>query len=1144
MQLPGGSFTTTIDKTTKAIKLHSIKVKPRRDPKRRNDADYQAWLKQQEFTPFMDRVWLLLAKAEFHEANYLKAITTFLYITKIYSSQPEIVAECNLWIARAYTEMGWIYEAGNILHKMELAGGPPVKHSGLYEAVKANYLIRNNEYVAAIPHLEAAIKKEKDKHQKLRMKYLLGQIYAETGDNINADKAYASVQGMNTPYKFSFNAKLNQLQLGASDNSKNAIASLSKMANSSKNKEYLDQLYLSIGNIYLQNADTIKAVDNYRKAIKESSRNGYDKAMAQVTLGDLYFGKREFVLAQPNYSEALPQLKKSHPDYAKVAFRSDVLDELVVHAKTLYEQDSLQYLARLPEGERITIIQAKIDEEKRKEEERKKEEERQKQEENRRDRISTWADIETSMNNDKNQPAINIPRPNTSAQQGDPNAFYFYNEQAVSQGKIAFQKQWGNRKLEDDWRRRNKTGGFSTFAEEETVNETDSVTLLADKPEIQKSDSLQASTISNDIFSVEYYLQQLPFSEEAVHQSNVLIENALFNMGLIYKNKLGDNNLAIDAFNTDIQRFPDSPNLEEIYYQLFLIYMQTGNHDLMASMRNKLLDGFSAGLYAQTLSQPDYEWNFKHMPVLQDSLYTQAFDAYQLADVQTVRNNYEEINRRYPLAGLMPKFTLLNALSYAQTRDAKGLTDNLTQLVNKYPKSDVTPLAEDILKRIKEGQLLLSDGSPITGFDWSTANLGDSTMVGKDGQALAFSDSLDTEYLLLLMFPSNTIDRNELLYEVADYNFSNYVIQTYDLSFDTNPPYDILQIKGFGKFANIRSYLNKAFTEDGLFNKIDTSIVAIPISTENYTNVLPRLGMEQYTAFFAGHYQDQLPVLIAHWNKNTGGIDDYMAQVTDQQAEKVADNTKDKQPEDKTVPEIKIETEVITETKQPDKQIVPTVNDRQITADDLLTDDQRQSIGKVDDAVKSVEDVLSNPVDGIRGLFNKYKNREKLTKEEKAARKEEEKLEKQRQKELKAQTKAVQDSINKIEKARTDSIARAEKAVQDSIQTVEKQKKEQLRLEEQAKKDAEKAAVKARADERKHKEDERKEKIRLQEERQRQQEQERKEKEKAREKERKEKERLQKERQRQREKEREEKEKAQEHERKQKEKQAEEKRKR
>jgi len=1144
MQLPGGSFTTTIDKATKAIKMHSIKVRPKRDPKRRNDAEYQAWLQQKEFTPFMDKVWLLLAKAEFQEANYLRSITTFLYITKIYGSQPEIVAESNLWIARAYTEMGWLYEAGNVLHKMELAGGPPEKHKALYAAVKANYLIRSNDYTASVPFLELAIKKEKDKHQKLRMKYLLGQIYSEMGDKVNADKAYAAVQGMSTPYNFSFNAKLNQLQLNASGNSQKTISSLNSLAGSSKNKDYLDQIYNSIGNIYLQNSDTAKAIDNYRKAIKESIRNGYDKAMAQVTLGDLYFNKREFVLAQPCYSEALPQLTKRHPDYPRVYLRSDVLDELVVHVKTVYEQDSLQHLAQLPEAERLQIINAKIEEEKKKEEERKKEEEQLQKQEDRQNRIQTWADLETSMHEQPNQPKVNVPTTNATGQQGQ-NAFYFYNEQAVNQGKIAFRRQWGARKLEDDWRRRDKSGIFSDFADTETDISIPTDSLLAVKGDSTNIGELQETKITEDIFSVDYYLQQLPLTEEAVEASNVLIENALFNMGLIYKNKLEDMGLAIDAFGTDIRRFPNTPNLEEIYYQLFLIYMHTGDQEMMASYRSKLLVEFPQGVYASALSQPDYEWNFKNMPLLQDSLYNEAFNAYQLADVQTVRKNYEEINKKYPLTDLMPQFTLLNALSYAQTRDAKDLTENLTKLVSKYPKSDVTPLAEDILTRIKEGKLLLSDGSPITGFDWGMAYI-DSTQTGEGSKILAFSDSLDMEYLLLLMFKPNTVDRNELLFEVADYNFSNYVIQTYDLNFESNPLYDILQIKGFDKFSNVRSYLNKAFAEGGLIHKIDTSIMVVPIATDNYTRVLPRLGMEQYTAFFAEHFNEQLPQLIAYWNKDTDGIETYLAQVTEQ---KPAETGENKQPED-IKPEIKPETTGQTRiipNEIPKREPQQRGNDKQITADDLLSKDQLQGIGKVDDAIKSadkaVEEIFNNPVDGIRGLFNKYKNREKLTKEEKAERKEEERQEKQRQKELKAVAKAKQDSINKIEKVYTDSVARAEKAVQDSIQAVEKQRKQQLKLEEQAKKDAEKAAIKAREDERKRKEEERNQREQQQKERQRQLEQERREKEKARENERKEKERLQNERQRQREKERDEKEKAREKERREKEKQAQERRK-
>ncbi len=1122
MQLPGQNFTTTIDKTTKAIKLHSIKAKPRRDPKRRNDAKYQAWLKQQEYTPFMDQVWLLLAKAEFQEANYLRSITTFMYITKIYSSNPDIVAECQLWISRAYAEMGWMYESGNMLHKMEITGGIPESQQGLYSAVKTNYLIRSNDYAAAIPFLEAAIKKEKDKHQKLRLKYLLGQVYMKAGDKQNADKAFSSVQGLNTPYKYTFNAKLQQIDLNSSQREQDVISSLSKMTKSSKNKDYLDQLYYKIGKVYLQYQDTIKATENLTKAIKESTRNGYDKTLAQITLGDLYFNQRKFVPAQPCYSEALSALKKSHPDYPKVALRSEVLDELVVHVKTVLEQDSLQHLAGLSETERLAIIEKKIEDIKKEEAKKAKEEERQKQQEVRQERITSWDQLESAQSSPETQ--VNVfPQPGSAIQSNTGNDFYFYSPQTVTQGKVAFQKQWGNRKLEDDWRRRNKIGFSSNLADlTDEPNENDSIEVK--NKEIVAQEGIDGnekndSSINKDIYSVEYYLQQLPLTADKIAESNVLIENALFNMGKIYKDKLEDMNLAIDAFNTDIKRFPQTPNLQEIYYQLLLIYMQQGNEGMLSYYRNKILAEFPQGQYATPLSDPDFEWNFRHMPLLQDSLYTEAYEAYTKTDVKTVRRNYEAMKEKYPFTDLMPKFTLLNALTYAQTRDIKALGENLSDLTSKYPKADVTPLATDILNRIKEGRVLLSDGTPVTGFDWSKAYSGN-TAVGGDSIQLAFSDSLNTEYMLLLMYKSNTIDRNELLYQVADYNFSNYVIQTFDLSFTTEPPFDILQIKGFKSFSNIKSYINKSFTTSGLMQQIDTTILALPISIKNYTDVLPKLGLENYISFFTEVYQKDLPSLIAYWqDKEKARKDFFNEEESSEQTDVDQADVTTNEPEKEIIQIENKEAKVESEKEQPKEDKTPErkdrpINDKEINADDLLSKDQLEKAGEINNVIESVEDIVNNPVDGIKNLFKNYNNKPKLTKEEKETLKEEKKLEKLRLKEEKAK-----------EKAKADSIQKVEKAVQDSIDAINKAKEKQIELENKRIEEETKAAIKAKAEEKSRLEQERKDRL------------------KEREAERKEKERLRKERLREREQERKEKEKAREQERKEKGKQAEEKRK-
>lgn len=1104
---PGG-FTVTIDKSTKAIKLHSIKARPKRDPGRRNDPRYQAWLQQREFNPFMHNVWLLLGKAEFHDGNYLRAISTFMYTTKIYSSNPSIVAECRLWIAKAYTEMGWMYEAGNVLHKLELAGGVPDNQKGLYSSVKANYLVRNNEFEAAIPHLEYAIKKEKDKIQRIRMRYLLGQIYVKTGEDVKAQKAFEAVKGMNVPYKYSFNARLHQMELEPSKDK--VIESLTKMAKNGNNENYLDQIYTSIGTAYMHKADTAKAMENYRKAVKLSVRNGYDRAMTQVRLADLYFSQRKFILAQPHYSEALPLLKKKHPDYRRVSHRSEVLDELVVHAKIVYEQDSLQHLAQLPEVERMQIINDKIADLRKQEAEKKKEEERQKKLEERNERIQTWGDLENEMSQQSKVPPSSTLMPGSGiASRENISVFYFYNPQTVAQGKIAFQTKWGNRKLEDDWRRREKSNsGFQGWS-----NDSDTIQAVTGKnKQIPDEQGLTQPEGAGgeplgDVYSPEYYLQQLPLTPEAIKESNDLIDNALFNMGKIYKNKLEDMDLAIDAFTTNIRRFPDTPNLEEIYYQLFLIYMQTGNRDMMASYRNKLLNEFPDGVYAVPLSEPDYEWNFRHMAILQDSLYDATYTAYLAADIRTVRDNYQSIKTKYPFADLMPKFAFLNALTYAQTRDVNMLSSTLKELTEKYPKADVTPLATEILSRIKDGKILLSDGTPIRGIDWSGAFAGAAGVLDEDGAVIEFADNTDkaedNEYVLLLMYRTKSIDRNELLYEVADYNFSNYIVQTFDLAFDQDPPNEMLIIKGFQSLSNVKSYLNRAFEEGSLVEKLDTAIVMVPISVDNYVKGFTKLGLERYKAFFAEHYAAMFPQLVAYWDNNKAAVETLL-QVPDE---------KTKTEPEKKVPEPKIEENVepIPQNTEKDKPKVPAepkkeVNDKEITADDLLTKGQLETLGKANDVINSLEETMSNPVDGIKNLFKSLKNKQNLTKEEKAELKEEQRQEKERQKELRALAKARQDSINKVEKALKISIAKAEKAAQDSIDTIERQKEEQIRIQKAEQRRVAEAAIKAKEDARKEKAAERKEKERLQKERLRQREKERNEKEKAREKERKQKE--------------------------------------
>jgi len=947
------------------------------------------------------------------------------------------------------------------------------------------------------------------------MKYLLGQLYKQEGNREKAYQAFDDVHGMSTPYLYSFNARIQQASFVDAANKPQILSMLNKMSRDSKNKDYLDQVYYAIGNIYLNDNDTVKAIENYRLSIDKSTRNGYDKALTDIVLGNIYFTRRDYIKAQPIYSEAMNLLSKRHDDYPLVALRSEVLDELVVFVQAVHLQDSLQTLARMPESERMAAINRVIEDIKKKE---KEEQARAAREDmlSQRDQNMTGS----SLLFDQRTPDIpNIPPTPNISQGTDVSSFYFYNPQIVTQGKAAFQRKWGMRKLEDNWRRRDKQS--LSFGDDSNLF-ADNDTISAGSPQDSLSAAAQAGT--EDIYSPEFYLQQIPLTPEAIEASNAIIEDAYFNMGKIYKDKLRDYNLAIDAFNTDIRRFPDTPNLEEIYYQLFLIYLLLGNTDMTEIYRMNLLNSFPNSSYAGALSDPNYASNMLNMYQVESEMYQQTYELYLAGKVNQVRDNYKLMKERYPLSSLMPKFVFLDALTYAQTNSPEEFKNKLKDLITEYPDADMTPLATEMLRGLISGKQLSSDTSPFRGMIWDIKFGGDSI---SSTEGVDFVAKADAPYMLLLAYKPRSLDKNQLIYEVANYNFSNYVYQTFDLGFNTASGVEMLQVRGFKNLTDIISYIDRAFEPNSLMSHIDPSIIPVPISDDNYIALMNGKTLNEYFLFFEKNYTKEMLTLIRYWNqlRNVGTSAAEAQQATGQQPQ----TTEPMEPEDKE-PTV---TEPVITQPQPlpadtAKQIIPQI----IPASPMLPQPEvikkdsigsgfglenmmsRDQIDKTDKIINKTVDVISNPVDGLKDLFKKSPKDEKdMTKEEKAAKKAEEKLLKEQEKQKKQEEKnrlkiaqeaekMRQDSIDNAEKERIEAqkaIERAkveeEKAAQKAREDARKQREQELKNKENARKEELKQRERERKERLKQKEQERKEKLRQREQELKQREQERKEKE-------------------------------------------------
>ena len=1072
-QTTGGPFDRAIEKGNKAIKLHSIKAKPPKKPGWKNDPKQRAWQEQEEYNPFLKHCWLLVGEAQFYNADFLQASATFSYIARHYAGDEEMVAEARLWQARSYAEMGWFYEAEDILSKLN-TNGIPKKNLNQYAAVYADYLIKEKRFEDAIPYLKTAIKAEKNGKQRARMRYLLGQLYADQELDGLAYQAFQQVIRSNPPYELEFAARIRQTEVFAGRDYQKVVKTLKRMAKSQKNQDYLDQVYYALGNVYLNRADTTNAITYYQLGIDSSKQNGMDKALCQIKLGDLYFQMRDYIHAQPCFSGALAGIQKEYKDYPRVSKLSAVLDELVVHAEAVHQQDSLQALAKMPEAERLAVIDKAIADLIKQEEEEKKQAEKE----------AYLADQEAKGT------GIDRPGMETNAivlpTGSNGSTFYFYNPQTVAQGKTQFQKKWGRRTLEDNWRRKKKE--LTTFNDPADTEMADAAmeTDLGAEGQALPTDSLESGmdpVAADDPHQREYYLQQLPFTQEDIDASNVIIIDGLYNMAMIYKDKLEDLSLSVEGFEELERRFPENEHLLESYYQVYLIALRTHDEALAAAYKQKLIDKFADSDYAVAIADPNYEYNIRMMDAVQDSIYEQTYTAYLADDTTLVRRNYQQVSEKYPLANLLPKFMFLEALTYVQAGDPEGFKAALKALLEKYPKADVSELAGEMLKGVLRGRAMVQGG--VRGMSWDLRfGVGEDGSLSAADSARVFTAEPNTPYKLLLMYPEGSVDKNQLLFAVAAYNFANFMVKEFDLTFQTAGPIKMLQVSGFVNFDEILHYYKLIYGPDGYASALDRAISVLPISDDNYETLMHGKTLDEYITFFAEHFGELAPELVARWQAR-------MEEETT--PESVPEEADLSEPDADTVEQVS-EPDVVPEAEEPQPTLepiqpdtVPQVTDTMTVRKDLVIPAELIEGVKPDTVpvVEQPQEDLGLSLKEIQEIRKQQAAEEEARKEEaRKAFEEQQQTEKalqaQKAQDLEAERKRQAEQEKTLLKAKADREKQLAQDRKAKLKQAEADRKAKMKAREQLRKEKEKAykaKLKEKEKERKAKEKAYKEKL-------------------------------------------------------------------
>ena len=808
-------YERTVEKMEKAIQRHTIKVKGR------------------EQNPFLWRAWLMLGKAQFQMGQFEEAAATFSYMARLYVGDPARSGLARAWLAKSYTMLDWRYDAEDVIRNMS-------RDSMDFRAVKdwdytyANYYISVGDYPKAVPYLRKVIKHERRKTQRAREWYLMGQIQNLMGHQQEAYKAFARVIRCSPPYELQFNARIAQTEVLAKNNGKQMIGRLKRMAANDNNAEYLDQVYYAIGNIHLAQGDTLQAIGAYERGNQKSTRNGIEKGVLLLSLGNLYWELEKFADAQRCYGEAIGLLDKDRKDYDQLAQRSKVLDELVPYTETVHLQDSLLQLAQMGEKERLQAIDRVIDALKKKEKEM-------------RDAELENTAVTQQTSNQSNFGLVNqraVPQA-IGTQQQTGGAWYFYNPTAVSQGKATFQREWGRRENTDNWRRSNQT--VVRMPSGNAAN--DSITA-SDEAAKAVGDSIVAPIDSTalDPHNREYYLAQIPFSDEQQTACHALIKDALFHAAIILKDKMERLNISERYLRRLTGDYPDYEHNDEAWYHLWLLYSRQGRTAEAAECLTRLKADYAESEFTQLIADPYYAENARFGEQMEDSLYAATYEAFKHDAFLTVKQNTELSAARFAQGAHRDKFLFISGLSKLNEGDGDGCLEQLQQVVEKYPDSEVSALAGMIVKGVQDGRKLRGGKFDI-GDVWTQRDI-----VLKSDSTTADTLSTDraSHYLFMLVYHPDSLNQhsaeghspvgeNQLLFELARYNFTNFLVRNFEIQIDHDGELHRMTVSGFLSYDEALQYARMLYGNETL-RRYTAGAMRLIVSEQN----LPLLGT-QYT---------------------------------------------------------------------------------------------------------------------------------------------------------------------------------------------------------------------------------------------------------------------------------------------------------
>ncbi|WP_439185278.1 tetratricopeptide repeat protein [Carboxylicivirga taeanensis] len=823
-----------IEKGQKLIKKHSITAKPKK--RSRNNAYATDFYNKKEFNAWVDDAYVLIGKAHVYKHEQSLAIRTLQQVVRDFPNS-ETMYEALIWQARAYTDRQDFIGAQAALESYDLGGNAPVELYPDYMATYANLLLTQEKYIEAIPYLKNALGDETDKHKRLRYSYILGQLYLLDNQREEAAQAFNYVAKASADYEMTFNAKVNRASIIYQDaDIADVKKELHKLRKDKKNKEYLDRIYYAFGKVALQENNEAEALSYFKKSVNESTNNSSQKGLSYREAGEIFYARMDYANAYFYYDSALTVINTDFEQLDELKERHYGLSGLVDHLLTVEREDSLQRLADMSEPVLYAYLDGMIAE---KEAEQKRLKKMQEEE---------------SMSD-----AFFYQNTRSSDNYGQTGKWYFYNQTSMAMGKMEFEKRWGKRKLEDNWRRKDK----SKVADE--ANAQDPFDMPEDpfnqnsreNATLQQVDNRtnSESGVANVIIPTRnQLLADIPLSRDKRQLSDRKIENALLEQGLVFMDRLNNYPKAIEALEELLSRYPKAESRDEALIALYNAYRLNSETSGMQLTKARIENEFPNHQFVAFLNDPDFLKKIQDKKAEEAKAYAATYEAFLFGRFEEViANSTQAIETPSETGGLTDKYLLLRGLSYGKQGALEPFKQDLSTIISNNKQSEQATLAKALLEHIEAGK------TPVQGTLFASSVQTNIPVmeqtVGETSPEDAGFVYVENEPYELIVLDIKDTDINRAIYHVADYNFSRYLLHDFDIQEKRLLDGSLaIVVSGFGNRIEVMDYFYGLRENPHFFGfkKLNDQIIVISASNTNkfYLSGL----VKEYTAFFNKYY--------------------------------------------------------------------------------------------------------------------------------------------------------------------------------------------------------------------------------------------------------------------------------------------------